>query len=138
MSEAATNVPAGHSFGAPSAADGNKKSSPNLGLTVIIYANKSCLQKLPNNHPPPMQMWCQPILQIQSRESSKKLAARHVIAHHLHLYDTVRNKGTLFIHHHHFSLSGWSHSKHPKQSKAKQSKAKTTLITANTAKKWDA
>jgi hypothetical protein len=80
-------------------------------------------ETLPSDHP-----WCQPILQIQSHgESSKKLALRESIAHHLHLSDKDREKRTYYVHRHHFSLIGWNYSS-----------TKTKCIDANTAKAWDA
>jgi hypothetical protein len=79
------------------------------------------IQKLPSHHP-----WGQPILQVQSRDTNKRLALRHSITHHLHLNDDDKKKRVLFIHCHHFSLLGW-----------RNSRQKATHICANTAKQWD-
>jgi hypothetical protein len=79
------------------------------------------IQKLPSDHP-----WCQPILQVQSGDTNKRLALRHSITHHLHFNDDDKKKRVLFIHCHHFSLLGW-----------RNSRQKATHISANTAKQWD-
>ena len=77
---------------------------------------------------PPDHAWCGPILQFQHGGSTnKKLAMKYSIVHHLGISKKQRENKTYFIHRHHFSLLGWSHSPHQK----------TKYIDSNTAKKWD-
>jgi len=83
---------------------------------------KEVLEKLPLDHP-----WRQNPYQVQTvGDTIKKLALRQSVIHHLSPSAEDRKNKTPYIHRHHFSLMGWQ-----------RSKKKTSLIDAETAKKWD-